>query len=358
MSEEKNNGDKKPSRLSLADIPFEETYPQEPPAPKFRDILARQPDYRARARKYWLQQPVEGSINQITHTAFRFLPFDFGSALAGLLSQLAQFRYRDRIFAKRIAKNLRLLAPERCNTPEKHRSAVRNWWANIGRTLAEFSMVNALWPQGRISIEGSENLNAARAQGGPLIFVSVHLSTWEAIFAVTQQALDPPNIGPFQPEPSRFTNSIVYKSRKRRNHYVFPPGQKSAFRLQRLLAGGGAASMTIFIDEVRDLQIHLPLFGRALPDKGNAVVAIKLANSTGGTLVPVYMKRDKGARFNLCVLPHLAKAENAVKPYPIAPTIRTFNDIFEPLVIENVEHWYMLSELRLPQHHDFSSRSL
>jgi len=350
---DKINQDRKRPALTLADIPFEETYPQEPEAPPFRDIWASDLAKRSWARLYWLKQPVEGRINQISHTLFRFIACDLGSGLAGRLSRLACWRYRNRIFAKRISRNLQVLAPQLCNTPARHQTALLSWWNNIGRTIAEFSVVNALWPKGRITLEGEENLAAARAQGGPLIFVSMHLSTWEAVFAASQQGIAPPNIGPFQPEPSRFTNRIVYGSRKRRNHYIFPPGQRSAFRLQRLLSGGGAASMTIFIDEVRDFQIHLPLFGRPPPDKGNAFVAVKLANSTGGTLLPVYLKRTRGARFKLVVLPPLAKVNAADRPYPLAATIMKFNDIFEPLVIENVEHWYMLGELRLPQHYDF-----
>ncbi|MCY0096370.1 lysophospholipid acyltransferase family protein [Hoeflea ulvae] len=335
--------------LTLAEVPFAETCPQEPAAPPFHDIWAKQSDRRASARLYWLKQPVEGRVNQISHALFRLLPCDLGSDLACRLSRLAHWRYRNRIFAKRISSNLQRLAPERCGTPERHRAALLSWWSNIGRSIAEFSVVNQLWPKGRITVEGADNLAAARAQGGPLIFVSIHLSTWEAIFAAAQQGIAPPNIGPFQPEPSRFTNRIVHDSRRRRNQYIFPPGQRSAFRLQRLLAGGGAASMTIFIDEVRARQVHLPLFGRAPPDKGNAVVAIKLANSTGGTLVPVYLKRTSGARFTLCVLPPLARTEDAERSYPVDATIAQFNDIFEPLVIDNIEHWYMLGELRLPQ---------
>ncbi|MGJ8569304.1 MAG: lysophospholipid acyltransferase family protein [Hoeflea sp.] len=296
-----------------------------------------------------MKQPIEGRINQVSHTLFSILPCDLGSALAGQLSLLAYWRYKHRIFAKRIAGNLRLLAPDRCDTPARHRAALIRWWSNIGRTMAEYSIVNALWPKGRISIEGEENLAAAHAQGGPLILVSMHLSTWEATAAVAQQSIASPNIGPFQPEPSRFTNRIVYASRKRRNHYMFPPGQRSAFRLQRLLTGGGAASVILFIDEVRDFQVHLPLFGRTAPDKGNAVVAVKLANSTGGTLLPVYLKRIGGARFKLVVLPPLATRQDSDRLYPVAETIMKFNEIFEPLVIENVEHWYMLGELRLPQ---------
>jgi lauroyl/myristoyl acyltransferase len=352
VSQEKKTTCKPPAKLTLADIPFEETYPPEPAAPPFRDILAKQPDKRSTALEYWLREPLQGRINQVSHAFFRLLPPDFGSGLASQLSLFAYWRYRRRVFAKRIARNLEVLAPERCGTPERHQAAVRNWWSNITRTISEFSVVNALWPQGRISIEGSENLDAARAQGGPLIFVSMHLSTWEAVFSAVQQGIAPPNIGPFQPEPNRFTNRIVYACRKRRNQYIFPPGQRSAFRLQRLLAGGGAASMSIFIDEVRDSQIHLPLFGRAPPDKGNAVVAIKLANSSGGTLVPVYLKRGKGARFKLCILPPLVRAQDAEQAYPVAATIMKFNGIFEPLVIENIEHWYMLGELRLRQYYD------
>jgi lauroyl/myristoyl acyltransferase len=346
---DKVNDNGKRAPLTLADIPFEETYPQEAEAPPFRDVWAKDQAKRSWAKLYWLKQPIEGRINQISHTLFRFLPCDFGSALAGQLSLLAYWRYKNRIFAKRISGNLQALAPERCDTPARHRAALLNWWSNIGRTMAEYSIVNALWPKGRITVEGVENLAAAHAQGGPLVLVSMHLSTWEATAAAAQQGIASPNIGPFQPEPSRFTNRIVYGSRKRRNHYMFPPGQRSAFKLQRLLAGGGAASVIFFLDDVRDFQIHLPLFGRSPPDKGNAVVAVKLANSTGGTLLPIYLKRTRGARFKLVILPPLAKVSDADKPYPVAATILKFNEIFEPLVIENVEHWYMLGELRLPQ---------
>ncbi|MEQ8482580.1 MAG: lysophospholipid acyltransferase family protein [Hoeflea sp.] len=346
-------GDAERAVLTLADIPFSETYPQEPATPPLQDVWSREPAKRSWARRYWLRQQIQGRINQISHTLFRFIPCDLGSGLAGRLSLLAFWRYGERVFAKRISRNLQVLAPERCGTTASHRVALRNWWSNTGRTIAEFSVVNALWRQGRVSMEGEENLAAARAQGGPLIFVSMHLSTWEAVFAVAHQAIAPPNIGPFQPEPSRFTNRIVYASRKRRNQYIFPPGQRSAFRLQRLLAGGSAASMTIFVDEVRDSQVHLPLFGRTPPGKGNAVVAVKLANSTAATLVPVYLKRTRGARFTLAILPPLAKTVDNGKPYPIPETIMKFNEIFEPLVIENIEHWYMLGELRLPEHYDF-----
>lgn len=352
MSRQPAKGPKR-SVLSLDDIPFEETYPDEPAAPPFWNVLSNDPELQSRARLYWLRHAAKGQINRLFHTFLGICPAGITSAVGHLLSRFAYRRYKDRIFSKRISRNLEVLAPSLCDTPERHRAALRRWWQNTGRTLAEFSVVNRLWPEGRIEIEGSENLEAARAQGEPLIFVSMHLSTWEAIFAAVQQGIAPPNIGPFQPESSRFSNRIVYQIRKQRNQYIFPPGQRSAYRLHRLLTGGGAASMTIFIDEVRNRQIHLPLFGRKPPKRGNAIVAIKLANAAQGTLVPVYLKREKGARFKLVILPPLAKTDDPTQPYPVSATVLKFNEIFEPLVLENIEHWYMLGELRLRKHYNF-----
>ncbi|MBD1547806.1 lysophospholipid acyltransferase family protein [Roseibium aggregatum] len=335
-------------RLSLDAVPFEETYPDEPSAPPVRDLLARDPERNQSARRYWLRHPLQGTVNRAFHELLRFTPCEVTSGIGAALSPFAYWRFRDRKFARRIARNLKTLAPDLCDTETHHEASVKAWWRNIGQTIAEFSSVNRFWPEGRITIEGMENLDAARASGGPLIFVSMHLATWEAIFAAVQLGLAPPNIGPFQPEPNRFTNRIVYNSRKRRNQYLFPPGQRSAYRLHRLLTGGGAASMTIFIDEVRDNQIHLPLFGRKPPDKGNAVVAVKLANASGGTLVPLYLTREKGARFRLHILPPVPKQPASDTPYPLPDTILKFNAIFEPLVLGNIRQWYMLGELRLP----------
>ncbi len=100
---------------------------------------------------------------------------------------------------------------------------------------------------------------------------------------------------------------------------------------------------------MRDNQVHLPLFGRKPPDKGNAVVAIKLANASGGTLVPLYLTRKKGARFRLHLLPPVPKRPGTDTAYPVPDTILKFNEIFEPLVLKNIREWYMLAELRLPK---------
>lgn len=333
--------------LRLEDIPFKETCPEEPSAPPVTALFSGDGETRRAAWHYWLKTPVEGSINSAFHEFLRFMPSRFVSAFGYSTADLARWRYRNRIFAQRIARNFNALSHGGFGeTPEK-RAGLHRWWRNIGATVAEFSRANHLWREGNIALRSADNLEAAEELGKPLIFVSMHLGTWEAAFTAIHQDLAPPSTGPFQPEPSRFTNRIVYRLRKRRNQYLFPPGQRSAIRLHRLLTGK-SASMTIFIDEVQNRQVHLPLFGRPLPEKGNAVVAVKLANASGGTLVPFYMKRIDGPRFELHLLPPIAPRQE-VPRYPVSDTLQRINDIFEPIVLENLEHWYMLGDLRLPQ---------
>ena len=60
-------------------------------------------------------------------------------------------------------------------------AAMTRLWRNVGRTMAEFSVLDRLWAAGRIAVAGLEHLDAARATGTPLMFLGVHLGNWETI---------------------------------------------------------------------------------------------------------------------------------------------------------------------------------
>ncbi|WP_417693136.1 lysophospholipid acyltransferase family protein [Roseibium sp.] len=358
--------------LRLSDIPFSETYPAEPPVPPIAEIFSSDKGKQHTARLFWISHTLQGLANTALYQVLASLRPSIASTIGSLIADPTRWRYRDRIFARRIRENiskLRAYAHERRLTdtgvshdfgPSNDDEAHKSWWRNISRTLAEFSIVNRLIWDRSIRVVGEENLMSARASGRPLVFTSVHLATWEVVIAATHIGPHGPSIGPFQPEPNRFSNRIVYLQRKARNQYLFPPGRKSAFRLSRLLQAG-AASIIIFIDEVRQHQIHFPFFGRPAPSAGNGVVAIKLANSAGGLIVPIYLRRTKGVRFELVILPALypdaqssgrptiapERARTAPQTYDIAETLTRLNDLYEPIILENVEQWYMLSELRL-----------
>ncbi|GGB44265.1 hypothetical protein GCM10011316_15350 [Roseibium aquae] len=340
-----------PRALRLKDIPFEETRPDEPLPPAFRDLWSKDPEAKHAANLYWNRHFVDGTLNSLTHHALKLLPVDAVSRFGAWASALAYARYENRIFAQRIKRNFGALTLGRWQNPDERQTGLKRWWSNIGRSNAEFSVVNRLWRAGRIEVMGAEHIAAVRAAGRLPMFVSVHLATWEAVFVAIHEGLAGPSIGPFQPEPNRFSNRIVHNLRKARNQYLFPPGQRSAYRLRRLLCEG-EATLTIFIDEVRDHQVHFPLFGRPAPERGNAVVAVKLANAANGSLLPVHLARLSDARFRLTICPPIPRSD---MPYDIAGTIEQLNSVFEPEILARIEEWYMMAELRLPDDFETSA---
>ena len=335
----------KPVRLQ--DIPFEETLPEEPAVPPIRNIFASDSALRKDAHLHWFHHVGDGLFNRIFHSILKKLPSRLVSDFGRAIVPLVRFSYRKKIFPKRIERNFSALSAGRWKDEDSNTSGLDRWWYNIGRTMSEFSAVNRVWSENRVEIEGIENLEAARQLGGPLIFCSTHLSTWEALGVAIHLGVAGPTIGMFEPESNRFKNRLIHEIRKERLHYVFPPGQRSALRLHKLMKAG-QCSILVFIDEVRNKQVHMPLFGRKLPDKGNAAIAVKLANSSKGTLVPTYLTRTGSAQFKMVVLPPIQRPEGP-GAYGLTDTLATLNDIFEPIVLKHIEEWYMLGELRLPE---------
>lgn len=342
--------------LSLADISWEDTRAAEPEAPPLRNLLSADTELRTAAFKYWISETLQGRANMTLNRLLSLLPPSVASATGYRLSGLSMHRYRKRIFAGRIARNLRMLAPLSPHSTDEA-ALLRRWWGNTGRSVAEFSVANRIWPEGHVEVIGRETLEKAKATGKPLIFVSVHLASWEAQAAAMHQGLAGPTIGTFEPEGSRHSNRMIFRLRKERNHVLLPPGPKSGRQVHGLITSG-ACNATIFIDEVRDRQTHLPAFGRPLPDKGNAVMIAKLANASGALLVPIFMVRKdpaegkKSPHFRLTILPPLEPQPGIEKgrtvPYPVAHTIRRIDALFEPIVLAHLDQWYMLQELRLP----------
>ncbi|GAB2187182.1 lysophospholipid acyltransferase family protein [Roseibium sp. LAB1] len=337
----------------LEDIPFAETLADEPAPPRLRGVFSKDNEECAAARLHWMRHVKDGVFNTLFHHILKVCPPAFVSNFGKFLVPFMRWSYRGKHFPQRIERNYNLLTAGLWSNETERDAGLSRWWFNSGRTISEFCIVNKLWKNSHIEVEGLENLRNAEAVGAPIIFTSMHLATWEALFVAIHDGLAGPSIGPFQPEPNRFKNRIVHAIRKARNQYLFPPGQRSAYRLHRLM-NSGKYSMTIFVDEVRDKQVHLPCFGRSLPTRGNAVVAVKIANSCGGTIIPTYLTRLGPARFRLTILPALERPD-ANQKYEVPKTIQRLNDVFEPIVLEHIEEWYMLGELRLPKRFDQST---
>jgi KDO2-lipid IV(A) lauroyltransferase len=228
-------------------------------------------------------------------------------------------------------------------------AAVAQWWRNTVQTLAEFAQVERLLDADRFEMIDREHLDAACRSGRPVIAVSVHLASWEAsLRMLARHGLCTPKdwFTVWMPQPNRFENEIVWRIRRRHGTYAFPPAPQTSRRMLGLLRSG-TANLAILVDEPAEGDVRFPLFGRALPRRCNLRLVIALARHTDALIVPGYMQRRGPARFAFHWLPQTDVADFPANETGVQAVAARLSAQFEPVVVANLEHWYMLHVLKL-----------
>ena len=113
------------------------------------------------------------------------MPVDLVSALGGMVvERLGPLTSRRRT----VLRNLELAFPEL--EPAARERLARRFWNLVGRTFAEFPLMDRITPaSGRVEVVGLERLVALKGQ--PAVLVSGHLSNWETMMAaIVHSGLD------------------------------------------------------------------------------------------------------------------------------------------------------------------------
>ena len=292
--------------------------------------------------RYWLSDPVRGLGDLAIHHALRLGPIDFCSAIGGHLGRRAG---RRGLAAK--SRNARdLLARIRPGMDDAALDcAIDAMWDGIGRVYTEFSVLDRLVPAGRVAVEGLENLDIARAAGGPVLVIGVHLGNWETLGPVlAAEGLAPSVI--YQPPRSRFRHAIARASRLRAGLRPLPPGQRSGPAAMRLLKQGGCLLMGI--DEHVNGRVHGPVPGRPLAPAGNIVTAARLALATGAVVLPAWCQRTGGAHFRVRFEPPVPLAGapgRRPSAAAIGAAVEALDAAFRPILTDHAEQWFMLHEV-------------
>ena len=333
-------------QFTLDDIPFEATRPVEPTPPPFRDLIAKDRSLRKKSFKFYVSDTVSGLGSMAAIQTMRMLPTVWVTQFALGISNFARKWHSERIFAERIRNNIRSLSDRAAMSDQIVDEMDRSWWRNTAQTYVEFALVDRIWPKGRVSISGKENLVASFGSGRKIVWVSVHLGNWEAMGLVMHSGLKLPVVSVYEPRANRYVNRIVYRTRKRTGIRILKGDRRTAIWYRRLAIGGGCVT-GMFVDEVRKKQIHFPLFGREPALESNVANVIKLARDAEAILLPLYILRKQYGQFELKVLPHVELKKDEDKNVFLKKNINMLNDIFEPVIRDNLDQWFMLSELRL-----------
>ncbi len=295
-------------------------------------------------RRYWLRDPLLGGLDYLIHHGSRRLPTEWCSAVGAGLGVL-NGRWRFHAERERAARAYRSLAGPAA-TPSDAAAAIMRLFAEAGRTMLEFSVLDRLWQEGRVAVAGSEHLLAARAAGRPVIVMGLHLANWEVI--------GPSLIGLglngfkfiYQPPRSRFEHRIAVAARTRYGAIMLRPGV-SAARIARRLLAEARGVLLIYADDERRGRVNAPLFGRPIASRANLPVIARLAGASGAAVVPAYAERLDGARFRVVFLPPVALAPAGDDPAAqLEENVHRLDRIITPVVRDRLDQWYMLFDYR------------
>ena len=307
-----------------------------------------------RLYRYWVRDPLVGARLVALHEGMRVLPTGTVSAIGGCLGRFAGPRLHEAA-DRRARATLKLLRPDLAADAASLDQAMARMWDALGRSYAEFSVEDRLWPRGQVSMTGPEH--AARPKPGepPLIVAGVHLGNWELLpIMLGYLGHDVADI--YQPQRNRFEDRIAKRSRVRAANQVkkvvsgteltlLPPSPNVGADLLRALHSGSTVMM--YVDEYVGGCVHAPAFGRPVRSDGNLSRAVRLARLAGASIVPAYVERLPGPRYAVHFLPPVALQRTADRKADLVANTIALDAAVTGPVRKHIEQWFMLPDFRM-----------
>lgn len=274
----------------------------------------------------------------VAHRSLRLAPVETASAAGALLAHIVVRTSRRRVLAAARA-NLRLHRPG-ASDAEIARS-VSAFLDNIGRVMAEFSVIDRIAADGRIALMAPE---AARALVGrrPLVCLMLHTGNWEMFGPALRQAGMQASTF-YEPPASAAERWIAERVRRRMGLDLLTPDRRGVRRALELL--GKNATVAIFVDEARSGRTLAPLFGRPPHARGNLSIAARLARRANAQVVIGHCERLERCRFHLHVSEPFALPEPG---HGVLSDVAFLNDRIEPVIIAHLDQWYFLDDSIAP----------
>ncbi|MEC7763602.1 MAG: hypothetical protein VX874_16990 [Pseudomonadota bacterium] len=285
-------------------------------------------------RRYWLRDTRDGVVDYILHYALRLVPIDLCSGLGYTLGRTFGMRNHPGA-VDRFRAVLAAIRPDW--STEALNDKVTRGFGDFGRLMTEFSVLDRLYPNGRITVKGVEHLDAVK--DGPLILLGLHLGNFE-VLGVTHIAQGVEIRGVYEPPVSRFRHALALKARERYGGKVFPAGVDGTRPMMKWLRDGNAVQ--IFADEFIHGGVRGPSLGRGVRFDGNIAFAVRMARKTGAPILVCHAKRLGGCRFEV----------NYVPIDPLGPdesledAVRRIDRVVSRIIFDYPEQWYMGHEVR------------
>jgi KDO2-lipid IV(A) lauroyltransferase len=222
----------------------------------------------------------------------RLLPVDAASgAGAWLFKRLGPLTG----WQKTALRNLRIAFPE-WDEAERQRLAHAQW-ENVGRVLIEFFMMDRIMADpSRVEIVGMDKLDALKATGRPIVFVSGHFANWE-VMAAAKTVTGIEGVLAYRGANNPYIDAKMRESRMRYGVRLFAPkGAQGGREVMAALSAG--LSVGVLSDQKYHEGLSVPFFGHLVPTQH---APVRWAMRFGAHLQPGWVERTKGARFRVYV---------------------------------------------------------
>jgi KDO2-lipid IV(A) lauroyltransferase len=233
-----------------------------------------------------------------------------------------------------VIRNLRIAFPD-MDPPERERLAVAQW-EQTGRTFAETAVMDRLTPaSGRIDIVGAERLEAIRAEGRPVVFVSGHMANIETMAAVLVASGIPVQVT-YRAANNPYVDAQIIAARARYGIKLFAP--KGGDGARELLAGmARGESVALMNDQKFSEGPQVTFFGHPV---NAAPGPSRLALRFGTAIQPMSVVRLPGVRFRVTAHDPIALNVTGDRPADIAAGVQAITSFIEARVRENPVDWF------------------
>ncbi len=233
-----------------------------------------------------------------------------------------------------VIRNLRIAFPD-MDPEERQRLAVAQW-EQTGRTFAETAVMDRLTPaSGRIDIVGAERLEAIRASGQPVVFVSGHLANIETMAAVLVASGVPVQVT-YRAANNPYVDRQIVAARARYGVRLFAP--KGGDGARELLAGmGRGESVALMNDQKFSEGPEVTFFGQPV---NAAPGPSRLALRFGTVIQPMSVVRLPGVRFRVTAHEPIELAQTGDRQADIKAGVQAITTFIEDRVREHPVDWF------------------
>lgn len=215
---------------------------------------------------------------------------------------------------------------------EAREAALADEWENLGRTVAEYAHLDALFDRTRIV--GRERIERLAEEGGQAVFVSGHFANWEAM-AIALHRLGLKTAVVYRPANNPLVDETIIRLRAQAmTRVLLPKGKRGGRELLGAVKKG--LSPCLLTDQRLSDGVEATLLGRPAL---TAPAAARMALRADLPVVPLQIVRLPGVRFELTVHEPLDVARTGDTQADTLALTQAINDRLGDFIRETPGQW-------------------